>query len=328
MDAARFTLTPRTDSAQVRDTRLSNLDARVESATLSPLEQLSPEEVRGQQQDYNGLLDISERLDGDAAGRLGRLDCILRPDPARRVREATQPNFFDNDKARDIKTRYRDLQNEAYRERANAVRTADRLKEYGPGPHKLSNGDEVTIERGKDGEVTVTTRSKDGGVKTVKYNENDPNKVHVERQGGGLLGSQFKTTLDMDGTKVSQSTDTPFQDRKVESYDVDAEGRPTQEIATYKHGPMGMLLPDKSSKTTVNDDGSTDTRVLMGYDSNGPIYYDHHEDQRHIEFPFPHPPRPWDLDPWRPNPGPITIDPWPAPIGIAPADKELAGGEN
>ena len=86
MDAARFTLTPRTDSAQVRDTRLSNLDARVESATLSPLEQLSPEEVRGQQQDYNGLLDISERLDGDAAGRLGRLDCILRPDPARAER--------------------------------------------------------------------------------------------------------------------------------------------------------------------------------------------------------------------------------------------------
>lgn len=320
MDAARTSLIPTAlDNRQARDVRRSELDARVDRASVSLLERLDPEAIAKEQSAYNEILGGLDGLKGEGGLRIPDQDWLKKlrfPGASAQVREATQPNPADNKKAQSLKQRYQSLHNEARMERSRAERLYKVLGKHGDGPHQLSNGDTVTFKRGENGDVTVTVTNKSGETKTTQYNECDPDKVKVTRKQGGIAGHVAgETTLEMDGTKVTQTHDSPFGGRSQESYSLDKQGRPVQDLKKWPPGGGGLLggfspFPSEHTRTTANDDGSTDTRTQVYIGPEGPVYFDHHEDPNPIIRPWqPINPKPWDLDGWRPNPLKLEAEP-------------------
>lgn len=300
-----------------RAVRRAELDGRVEEATLSPVRTLAPGEVREHQAFSNGVIGDLDRIKIGTLGGLGGnfhiLTDLFETRAERRVREATTPDLRDNDQAREIKDEYRDAMAEAKRERAQASRQAQKL---GPGHHLLENGDRVDVrEDPRTGRTTVTTRRPDGSSKTVEYDRNDPDHVQVTRHSrdGG------ESTLEQDGTTVRRTESGRNGEGTSTTYRIDREGRPVRDT----EGPGA----DNHEITTVNDDGSTDTRRMVYRDEDGePVWKHKHRDSEggfhipHVPALDPPMPHPWpehdhDHDrfpfpPFPPFPGPR---PWPSP---------------
>ncbi len=172
----------------------------------------------------------------------------------------------DNDTAREIKKEYRALLNDIKKDAALARKLVSRL---GPGTHTLSNGDVVVISRDRSGNVRVRTTRADGSSQEVSYNESSPQDVRIrERSADGQT-----TVTERRGQTVSRT-----EGRVETSYSLDDQGRPVRE----RRGP-GY---DDFAKTTVNKDGSTDTRELVYYQDevedgeDAGVYEDTHEPAR------------------------------------------------
>lgn len=171
----------------------------------------------------------------------------------------------DNDTAREVKREYKELLNEVKKDRTLAEKMVRKL---GPGTHQLSNGDSVQISKDREGNVRVRIEKKDGSVKEISYNEKVAGDARVE----STSADGRKTVTERKGQSVSRT-----QDNVETSYSLDGEGRPVRE----KRGPAH----DDYTKTTVNPDGSTDTRELIYYpdepgeDEEG-VYEDTHQPPR------------------------------------------------
>lgn len=181
----------------------------------------------------------------------------------RELNTALHVKESDNGTARGIKGEYRQVLNEIKKDR-NLAETM--VRKMGVGTHRLSNGDTVRISRDREGNVLVRTQRPDGSTKEVSYNERVPGDARIESS-----SKDGRTTVtERTGQAVSRS------DGKVETrYSLDAKGRPLRE----ERGPAH----DDYTSTTVNPDGSTDTRELIYYpDDPGEeaVYEETHEPPR------------------------------------------------
>jgi hypothetical protein len=172
----------------------------------------------------------------------------------------------DNDTAREVKNEYRALLNDIKKDAALARKLVAKL---GPGTHTLSNGDVVVISRDRSGNVRVRTTRSDGSSQDVAYNEDSPQDVRIrERSVDGQT-----TVTERHGQSVSRT-----EGRVETSYSLDDQGCPVRE----RRGPGH----DDFVKTTVNEDGSTDTRELLYYQDeveegeDAGVYEDTHEPAR------------------------------------------------
>lgn len=294
------------DAQSLRATRQVDLTNRVQEATLTPEQALTPQEAAQHNGLLNGMVGDCDRLkSGDIGGipnvTWGGLSQIFgdRQD-CNRVHEATKPNWNDNGQAAEVRTEYRKAFAEAQRERTRASREAQKL---GPGHHALSNGDQVDVATDpRTGRTTVKTTSQDGTVKTVSFEQKDPSSVEVTKQHpDGTTDS-----LSRHGTDVSRThSDGEFGQTTRTDYHIDEQGRPVRE----RRGPNG----DDYDRTTANPDGSSDDRQEIYVDDNGqPVYEDKHQDPRWEPIPlppwhdpwrpFPHPRYPWEPEPFQPRP--------------------------
>ena len=296
------------DLQALRQNRATKLEARVQEATLAPTKELSSKDIKEHQGFYNntvGDIDGIRGGGGIAGGILGGLnsDWMDKMFPAekssREVDKATRNHIFDNKDAKGLREDYNKTHDEARRERAIAVREADKM---GPGDHTLSNGDKVNVSVDKEtGKKTVTTESPDGSTKTVTFDSKNPDSVNVSKTDS----HGNTTTLDQQGTTVTKSESNMFGQTTSNEYSLDKKGNPVRETT----GPG----EDDYKKTTANGDGSTDTRNLIYKDENGkPVYEDKHEDPswkcpdwpkpQPFPPPFPHPHWPFPIP--QPEPGP------------------------
>lgn len=300
------------DFQRAREARQTRLDAKVADLTQAP-GRLSTEQIAQRQGHYNNALGGIDRLRGNDPGN--KLNCVppdwgrLFPGQTdRKIQDATRPDIRDNGTARDVKQDYANANSEANRERTGAARTAQKL---GPGEHTMDNGDKVKVSTNPlTGQTTVTTTRPDGSSKTVNFDGKNPDQVDVTRR------DQFgnEETISKDGTRITTTKDpnNPFgilggnrDDKTSTTYDIGKNGEPVRTT----EGPG----KDNYERTTVNQDGSTDTKKLIYRDDNGqPVYQTTHEDGAFRPFPgwpperpepgrpFPGPRFPWDLDPFRP----------------------------
>ena len=285
-----------------RQPRRVDTEAKIQAATLTGADQLSPGEIKEHQQFYNKTIGDVDNIRGGLVGGCIHLDDSIldklfphRKDD-KRVDDATSPHIFDNHQAEEVRGDYKKAYNEAKRERTRAERQAEKL---GPGTHQLSNGDKVNVSIDKEtGKKTVTTTRPDGTRKTVSFDPNEPNTVDVStRHPDGR-----REELHQDGTTVTREK-TDFSGRSTsDRFSLDKEGDPVRETS----GPG----EDDYRKTTAHDSGSTDTRELIYREDDGtPVYEDKHQSPG-WEFPKPHPwppiggPHPW------PPVGPILPFPW------------------
>ena len=307
------------DFQRARETRQANLDAKVADATQAP-GQLTTAQINQRQSAYNSALGDIDRLKGaDGQGVLGSIapDWVKAfPVPADwKIQGATKPGFGDNAGAREIKQGYANANNEANRERTSAAQTARKL---GPGDHTMDNGDKVKVATDPEtGKTTVTTTRPDGSSKTVSYGSN-PDQVSVSRK------DQYgrEETIEKDGTRITQTEDKgifgafggALGGKETTTYDLDHNGNP---VRTKQSGQNNW------EQTTVNNDGSTDTKKEIYKDDKGePVYQTTHEDSAVRGFPhpgwpperpepgrpFPGPRFPWDLDPFRPQFPPLDLE--------------------
>jgi len=173
---------------------------------------------------------------------------------------------WDNDTAREVKNEYRALLNGVKKDAALARKLVAKL---GPGTHTLSNGDVVVISRDRSGNVRVRTTRSDGSSQEVSYNEKSPQDVRVEERSA----EGRSTVTERHGQTVSKT-----EGRVETSYSLDDQGCPVRE----RRGPGH----DDFVKTTVNKDGSTDTRELLYYQDeveegeDAGVYEDTHEPGR------------------------------------------------
>jgi hypothetical protein len=163
----------------------------------------------------------------------------------------------DNDTAREVKGEYRQLLNSIKRDASLARRLFSKL---GPGTHHLSNGDVVHISRDKRG-------------KEVSYNLRTPGDARVQ-----TTSADGHTTV----TQRRGQTVTRKEDRVETTYSLDRQGRPVREARGPGH--------DDYTRTTVNRDGSTDTRELLYYSDeveegeDPAVYEDTHQPPRGREY--------------------------------------------
>lgn len=218
-----------TSAASLRESRRADVESKIQEATLSPNSQLSSQEVREHQGFYNQSVENIDKLRGSEGGALSGIDharmcrCFPGLSDVDKVRNATAPSIFDNKEAKQLKKEYRDAFQEARRERASAERQARKL---GPGTHKLSNGDTVTVKIDKaSGQTTVSTKGKDGSSKTVSFNKKDPNSVVVTKTNA----DGTKTKLSQRGTRVAKSTTDQCGKKVTNEYSIDDKGRPVRE---------------------------------------------------------------------------------------------------
>ncbi|NMA27349.1 MAG: hypothetical protein GX934_06260, partial [Burkholderiales bacterium] len=172
----------------------------------------------------------------------------------------------DNDTAREVKGEYRQLLNSIKRDASLARRLFSKL---GPGTHHLSNGDVVHISRDKRGNISVRTEHPDGSSKEVSYNLRTPGDARVQ-----TTSADGHTTV----TQRRGQTVTRKEDRVETTYSLDRQGRPVREARGPGH--------DDYTRTTVNRDGSTDTRELLYYSDeveegeDPAVYEDTHQPPR------------------------------------------------
>lgn len=281
------------DFNQAREASKVRIDLKIKAAALSTARTLSAATVGLHQNFLNRSLDNIERLRTGALRSLGMFDesKLIRCFPITihndlRINDATAPNLFDNSEARELRREYREAYYKARAERTQAERTAEKL---GPGRHVLSNGDVVVVSTDRMGRTTVHTTSKDGTVKTVSFDKNNPNAVEVKTTNPDGSSS----TLSQNGTNVSTSRTDIFGNTVSNKFSLNANGDPVKETS----GPRN----DQYVKTTAHDDGSTDKRQLIYFDQNGqPVYEDTHQDPG------------WKIQIWPPllpSP-PIMPNPW------------------
>ncbi len=172
------------------------------------------------------------------------------------VNEATRPSLFDNQEAAELKQEYRQAYEKTEQGRSWAQSTAE---EYGPGTHKLPNGEVVVVRDGPDGSRIVIKREADGSQRAVTYREDDPTSITVrERDEQG-----DETEWERDGTTVTVT-------RRGEENSSD--------VYSLGTGPMGfgsLMQPpnpdpgrptrahsegDVMEFTEANADGSSDRR--------------------------------------------------------------------
>jgi CHASE2 domain-containing sensor protein len=176
----------------------------------------------------------------------------------------------DNDTAREVKGEYRQLLNSIKRDASLARRLFSKL---GPGTHHLSNGDVVHISRDKRGNISVRTEHPDGSSKEVSYNLRTPGDARVQ-----TTSADGHTTV----TQRRGQTVTRKEDRVETTYSLDRQGRPVREARGPGH--------DDYTRTTVNRDGSTDTRELLYYSDeveegeDPAVYEDTHQPPRGREY--------------------------------------------
>lgn len=284
-DAGRLSnSTTLSDLQAQRSVRQTQLEAKVQEATLTSAQTLSPAEIQEHQNFYNTTVADVDAVRSGKVGNFASVDAAVakRMFPfdgdMRTVGKATTPNPHDNKEAAEVKSEYNKDFKEARKERARAQREVDKM---GPGHHKLSNGDEVDIKKDpKTGVETVTTKHGDGTTETVHFDEKNPDKVTVEK----TAKDGTRETLEQDGTTVSKSKTDKDGKTVKDTFTIDDKGRAVRE----RTGPNS----DDDLKTTVNPDGSTDDRKLIYKDENGhPVYEDKHHDPRvKVVRPTPHPP--------------------------------------
>ena len=280
-----------------RQARAAQTEAKIQAATLTGADKLSPGEIKEHQQFYNKTIGDVDGIRGGRVGGCIKMDegILDRLFPHRkddkRVDDATAPHLFDNNQAEDLRGDYKKTYNEAKRERTRAERSAEKL---GPGDHQLSNGDKVNVSIDKEtGKKTVTTTKADGTTKTVSFDPKEPHSVDVTTE----HPDGRREELHQDGTTVSKEKTDSCGRTTRDRFSLDKDGDPVRETS----GPD----KDDYTRTTANDDGSTDTRELIYREDNGqPVYEDKHH-KPGWEFPKPHPlPHPWPPFP------PILPHPW------------------
>ena len=279
--------------AEVRQSRRLDTDSKVREATLTSAQQLSPGDIQANQRFYNKTIDDVEGVRNGTIGNCIKIEPSIwdkifpgRSDD-KRVDDATAPHLFDNKKAGQVRSDYQQAYREAKRERARAEREVEKL---GPGDHTLSNGDKVKVsEDPLTHKKTVTTTRPDGTTKTVSYDPKNPNSVDVKTTNPDGTSSE----LHQNGTSVSKSrTDAEGKTTK-DSFSLDLENQPVRETT----GPG----KEDYTKTTANQDGSTDTRTEIYEEDGVPVYKDQHEEPG---WHFPRPPV--EPHPWPP----IMPHPW------------------
>ncbi len=212
----------------------------------------------------SALVDLDQIRDPKYAQDLAI--CFPRTPEERELYAALLVKRSDNDAAREVKGEYRRLLNDIKKDAALARKLVSKL---GPGTHRLSNGDVVHISRDRSGNVTVRTESSDGSSKEVSYNTRTPGDVRIE-----ATSADGQTTV----TQRQGQTVTRKEDRVQTTYSLDGQGRPVREARGPGH--------DDYTRTTVNKDGSTDTRELLYYSDeveegqDPAVYEDTHQPPR------------------------------------------------
>jgi len=194
--------------------------------------------------------------------------CFPRSPEKAELRDKLLVRPRDNSTAREVKQGYRQLLDELSRDSSTACKMVDKL---GPGTHTLSSGDVVEISQDDSGNVEVFTQSQDGSTKRVFYNSENPKDVRVQNTSPNL---EIRETE----RKGQSLTETRFF-RERTSYSLEED-----RLVRQQSGPA----QDDLTQTTVNPDGSTETRELIYFsDEPGPdggvgVYDESHQPARSI----------------------------------------------
>lgn len=239
-----------------RESRRPEVTSKVDSAKLDASTTLTAEQALQTAAYCNQAVDHVDKARSCADVDFDKLFPHRNDD--KKVDEATKPNPKDNEEAAEVRSEYKKAYREAKRERARAVRLVEKL---GPGEHKLSNGDQVNIKVDKEtGQKTVTTTKPDGTVKTVTFNDSDPQSVAVTTKHPD--GS--KESLTKNGTEVTKTkTDQDGNSIKTR-FGLDEKGNPVKETS----GPSD----DDYKKVVANKDGSTKSRIKLFHEEGVDVY--------------------------------------------------------
>jgi len=184
------------------------------------------------------------------------------------LRNKLRVRLQDNSTAREVKQGYSQLLNDLSGDSATARQMVDKM---GPGTHTLSNGDVVEISRDDSGNLEVFTRSPDGSSKKVFYNSENPKDVRVQN-----------TSADHQMCETERKGQTLTETRnfrETTTYSMEED-----RVVRVECGPA----LDDHTKTTVNPDGSTQTRELIyvsdepGPDGEFGVYNETQEPARSI----------------------------------------------
>ncbi|MHB2018436.1 MAG: hypothetical protein ACYCW6_15935 [Candidatus Xenobia bacterium] len=170
------------------------------------------------------------------------------------IMEATTPNPYDNPTASAVRSSYRTEEQhlEALRQQAEG-----QAKQYGPGTHRLKNGDTLSVSAGPDGVETVTTHGPRGtNPQTVTYDTQDPGFLSVQNGQG---------SVQRNGTTISCMNADGVENRV---FGLNPKGSPFE--ITFGLNGRGW------QETVANQDGSSDT-CTYGPDPHGQM----HEGQRY-----------------------------------------------
>ncbi len=264
MDAVRgnYGYTAR-ETAPRREVQRADLVEKVRKS--APAEALSEADVKQVTAYYNkALQDVDQVRKPKYPQDLSA--CFPRSAEDAELREKLQVRLQDNDTAREVKDEYTQLLNQVNKESNQAQKMVEKL---GPGTHTLSNGDVVEVSQDDSGNVEVYTESPDGSSKRVFYNTENPSDVRIQSTVPGSPLSQIE--------RKGQTLNVDQNCRRVASYSLDED-----RVVRVQVGPAF----DDYTKTTVNPDGSTDTRELIYIsdepDANGDhnVYEDTHQPSR------------------------------------------------
>ena len=242
-------------------------------SSLAPT--LSPQQQADQSQGLAHVMGGIDQLRNPNPHTFSLENIFERLQDDNAVGQATRPNPNDTLEGAGIRKDYADAYNWAERKGAQAERLAN---QYGPGEHKLPNGETLTVAKNSDGTTSVTTTGANGVTQAVTVDENHPNKVNVFTQNA----DGHVESVNLDGTKVSVS-----------------QGK-MQTVAGLMGGAINIPHFDTTTSygldgcgnpVRTNPDGSTETAQSSGTVSEVPGA------PRPLR-PFPDQPFPWAMPPF------------------------------